>query len=140
MIRSVALVALMVISVCGRASDLVQWGDYSFEEVTSVASLPEPIRTDLLAGGPIAERGAERNSGDVIHRGGPPSRRFVTAGRDSAKGLWVVAVESGAFSYHLNLLLYEIDSVRNAWSVSQCAGRSLSQVISCFRSPRHAQD
>jgi hypothetical protein len=119
---------------CGAAG-AIRWGKYSFHEVTSLDSIPHPILWDIYASGPIADRGRPFNGTDLISPGGPPSRRFLTAGSDTAMDTWIVAVEQGGFDYRLMVYLYKHESIIATWTVN-CGAKDLTEVVQLFTEPQ----
>jgi hypothetical protein len=82
--------------------------------------LPSPVRIYIKYKiGPMADRGAFFNAGDVVIKPGPFDR-FIRGGR--AGGHWFVWYEHGGFAYWKQIVILDVDAKGRAWLSAETRG------------------
>jgi hypothetical protein len=93
---------------------------HASRSVSSLRGLPAPIRAYLRDKvGPMADRGAFFNAGDVVIKPGPFDR-FIRGGQ--AAGHWFVWYEHGGFAYWKQIVIFRIDAKGKAWPSAEAHG------------------
>jgi hypothetical protein len=93
---------------------------HASSSVNSLQGLPAPVRAYIKDKvGPMADRGAFFNAGDVVLKPGPFDR-FIRGGR--ADGHWFVWYEHGGFAYWKQIVIFRVDANGKAWPLAEAHG------------------
>jgi hypothetical protein len=90
------------------------------KSVSSLRRLPAPIRATIKDKiGPMADRGAFFNAGDVVIKPGPFDR-FIRGGE--VDGHWFVWYEHGGFAYWKQIVIFRIEGNGKARETAETRG------------------
>lgn len=94
--------------------------EHASRSVHSLRQLPAPIRIYIKDKiGPMADRGAFFNAGDVVIRPGPFDR-FIRGGQ--ADGHWFLWYEHGGFAYWKQIVIFRITADGKARANAESRG------------------
>lgn len=119
MSKLIVTILLLLLSLGAVASTApLAWRGHQFQEVHSLAAIPEVLQKQLDVAEPglggIADIGQPYNVGDAVDNS-EPMRRLLAAGRDG--DTWLIALQQGGIGYSVQVYLFSAGVRRQHWAL-----------------------